>query len=73
MQRKIVPDIVNNQDISLISPETTVLEAVKIMTDRHIGAVLIGAGRDLAGIFTERDLLTRVVSKGPRPCNHGAQ
>ncbi len=67
MQRRIVPDIVQDQSIDLISPETTVSEAVRAMTEGHFGAVLVGSGGELAGIFTERDLLTRVVDKGRDP------
>jgi CBS domain-containing protein len=42
-----------------------VSEAVQIMAERHIGAVLIKNEDGLVdGIFTERDLLTRVVNVG---------
>ena len=67
MHRKIVPDIVNDQQIELLSDGMTVREAAKYMADRHIGAVLIGEGDKLTGIFTERDILTRVVAKGLDP------
>jgi CBS domain-containing protein len=47
-----------------LAPEATVGEAIRIMLDRDIGSVLIVAtdGR-LAGIFSERDLLTRVAGQ----------
>jgi CBS domain-containing protein len=67
MQGKIVPDIVNNQHIELIAPSMTVREAAKRMTERHIGALLMGENGRLLGIFTERDILTRVVSKSLDP------
>ena len=67
MQGKIVPDIVNNQKIELIAPSVTVREAADRMTERHIGALLMGENEKLLGIFTERDILTRVVSKGLDP------
>ena len=67
MQRKIVPDIVNDQDIDLLDPDSSVLDACNYMTDRHIGAVLIGLNNRLWGIFTERDVLTRVVAAGRDP------
>ena len=44
-----------------VSPETTVLDAVKLMADQHVGAVAVTRGETLAGIFTERDLMIRVV------------
>jgi CBS domain-containing protein len=48
-----------------VSPNTTVAEAVARMVDNRRAAVVVvdTAGR-LVGIFTERDLLTRVVSIG---------
>ena len=48
-----------------VSPDTTVAEAVARMVDNRRAAVVIvdTTGR-LTGIFTERDLLTRVVSLG---------
>jgi CBS domain-containing protein len=45
----------------------TVREVVKYMSKAHVGAMpIIDRGR-LAGIFTERDLMTRVVSAGRDP------
>lgn len=64
MQRRIVPDIVQNQDIRMLAPSDSVRTAVDLMAERHIGAVLIEEAGRLIGIFTERDLLTRVVAKG---------
>lgn len=46
----------------------TVAEAVGIMTQRGFGAcVVINAIQDAVGIFTERDLMCRVVAKGLNP------
>lgn len=47
-----------------LSPETLVSEAVRIMQEREVGAVLIEEGGHLVGIFSERDLLRRVVARG---------
>ncbi|MGD8316945.1 MAG: CBS domain-containing protein [Myxococcales bacterium] len=45
-----------------ISPQGTVLDAVQVMNDHHIGAVLvIEEGRPI-GVFSERDVLVRVVA-----------
>lgn len=48
-----------------IAPSATVHEAVRLMVDHRIGGLPVadGDGR-LAGIFTERDLLRRVVGEG---------
>lgn len=45
----------------------TVSEAVQKMNRHRIGAVLVMDGAKLAGIFTERDVLTRVVADGLDP------
>jgi CBS domain-containing protein len=44
-----------------VSPQTTVIEAIDRMNKRRIGSILVMEGDRLAGIFTERDVLTRVV------------
>ena len=67
MHRKVVPDIVDQQRIELLPAGTTVREAARNMAERHIGAVLIGEAGRLTGIFTERDLLIRVVARGLDP------
>jgi CBS domain-containing protein len=56
------------ESVHTIAPDATVLEAVRRMNDRRIGSLVVvdGAGRAL-GIFTERDLLKRVVSEGLDP------
>lgn len=45
----------------------TVAEAVKEMNRHKIGAMLVMEGEKLAGIFTERDVLTRVVAGSLEP------
>src|SRR5438270_4909039 len=40
----------------------TVAEAVQLMRDRRVGCVLVCDGRQIVGIFTERDLLQRVLA-----------
>ena len=51
-----------------VSPETTVFDATRLMNAEHIGALLVvqtsPAGDELVGIFTERDVLRRVVAAG---------
>ncbi|MGD1877171.1 MAG: cyclic nucleotide-binding/CBS domain-containing protein [Kiloniellaceae bacterium] len=63
MHRKVVPDIVDQQKIELLPATTTVRNAARNMAQRHIGAVLVGQNGRLQGIFTERDLLMRVVAR----------
>jgi CBS domain-containing protein len=45
----------------------TVYEAVVAMNQHRIGAMLVMDGAKLAGIFTERDVLTRVISASLDP------
>jgi len=45
------------------SPDQTVRDAARLMTEREIGAILIVEDGSLVGIFTERDLLRRVVAR----------
>jgi CBS domain-containing protein len=47
--------------LEVVNPQTTIMEAVRRMNERRIGSVLVMDGSRLAGIFTERDVLTRVV------------
>jgi CBS domain-containing protein len=49
------------QDTPTVAPETSVTEAVRIMTERRVGALAVVTGRRRMGIFTERDLMRRVV------------
>ncbi len=50
--------------VHTIAPDATVLDAAKRMNDRHIGSlVVVGDDGCAVGIFTERDLLKRVVAE----------
>ncbi len=67
MQRRIVPDLVSNQTLANLPPSATVRDATRVMAERHIGAVLVAVDGRLQGIFTERDVLARVVAAGLDP------
>ena len=47
-----------------ISPEATVFEAIQLMADKNIGAVLVTDRDKLVGILTERDYTRKVALKG---------
>jgi CBS domain-containing protein len=51
-------------DTWFVRPETTVFEALKQMSDREIGALLVMEGEKLVGIFSERDYARKVILKG---------
>jgi CBS domain-containing protein len=44
-----------------VVPSTPVMDAVRLMNDENIGAVLVLEAQKLVGIFTERDVMVRVV------------
>jgi len=57
-----MPDVVHNQGLTKLSPTTTVRAAVEIMAKRRIGVVMVVEGGALQGIFSERDLVSRVIA-----------
>jgi CBS domain-containing protein len=44
------------------SPDTTVSEAAKLMAERRVGAIMVVERQGLVGIFTERDVVLRVIA-----------
>ncbi|MCC5834149.1 MAG: CBS domain-containing protein [Opitutales bacterium] len=52
---------VKGSTVHSISPEATVSEAVKTMNEKKIGSLLVVHMGKPVGMFTERDVLTRVV------------
>lgn len=65
-------DIMKVRDLmtkSLISIEAdkSVIEAAKLMDKRNISSILVRSPRGLMGIITDRDLISRVVSRGLDP------
>ena len=54
-------------EIVAVLPAATVLEAAHLMNQRGIGGVAVMVEGELAGIFTERDVLRRVVVPGRDP------
>jgi CBS domain-containing protein len=56
-------------DILTVTPESTVLDAARMMNQREVGSVLVMQDGNLVGIFTERDLMRRVVAKDLLPGN----
>lgn len=51
-------------DIHAVSPEVAVIDAIRLMADKRIGAVLVIEGPRLAGILSERDYARKVVLEG---------
>lgn len=51
-------------DIWSVTADDTIFEAVKLMADKNIGALLVMDGDRLAGIVTERDYARKVILEG---------
>ena len=51
-------------EVFSVSPQDMILDALKLMADKDIGAVLVMEGGKLMGIFTERDYARRISLKG---------
>lgn len=54
-------------DVHSIAPETTVLEAINRMNQHKIGALVVKNGEQVVGMFTERDVLRRVIGEHRDP------
>jgi CBS domain-containing protein len=48
-------------DIWSITPDATVFEAVKLMSEKEVGALLVMTGKKLVGIVSERDYARKVI------------
>jgi CBS domain-containing protein len=61
---KPIRPLVENREVVVVDVATSVAQAARIMSERQIGAVPVVDGDRVAGIFTERDVLARVVASG---------
>lgn len=57
----------NNREIYFVDDDWAVLDTVNYMVERNIGAVAVVHDGELLGIFSERDLMKRVVSQQRNP------
>ena len=63
---KKVSEVLARKGRSIISvtPEAKVFEALKLMSDKNIGSVLVMEGPTYVGLLTERDYARKVILKG---------
>jgi|SRR5664279_1474330 len=59
-----VSKVMRRQKLLMAPPETSVINAAKLMAKRRTGAILVIEDERLVGIFTERDIAFRVVARG---------
>ncbi len=62
-----IRDLISNRTIHYIQPNQTVFEAASYMVERNVGAVPVLEDTKLVGIFSERDIMRRVVTEGRDP------
>ena len=62
---QLVRDVLGKKggNVESVTRETTVLEAARRMNERRIGALCVLDGDKVVGMFTERDVLNRVVAQ----------
>ena len=56
-------------EIFAVSPDASVLDAIKLMAEKGVGAVLAMQGARLCGIVSARDYARKVVLQGRSSCN----
>ena len=64
---KTARDLLIGQDLTVISKTRTVYDAAQIMAEKKIGALPVLEGERVVGIFSERDIMNRVVAKDKNP------
>jgi len=63
----LIYDLVKDRRVYSIEADHTVLEAARFMLEHHIGALPVLRNGELVGIFSERDIMNRVVAVGRTP------
>jgi CBS domain-containing protein len=66
IQNATISDILNikGTTVHTISPEATVFDAIQLMADKNIGALLVTQNDKLVGILSERDYTRKVILRG---------
>ena len=59
-----IRNIMEQKKFLTAAPETTVSNAARLMAAKNVGAIMVVANERLVGIFTERDVVFRVIAKG---------
>ncbi|MEI6734743.1 MAG: CBS domain-containing protein [Comamonadaceae bacterium] len=67
MFEQSIKNLMERKKFLTASLETTVRQAAKLMASKNVGAILVVENEQLVGIFSERDVVFRVVAKGLDP------
>ena len=67
MPQRPIRSLIASQNPVIAEADMTVAEAARRMKERRVGALLVMREGRLAGIFTERDALFRVIAEGHDP------
>jgi CBS domain-containing protein len=62
-----IGEIIEGHPLFHVPSTSTVRDAARTMSDRNIGAIAVLDSGKLVGIFSERDVLTRIVAEGRNP------
>ena len=63
----LVGSLLTNRDLVALAPQSSAMEAAEAMAREKVGAIMVSEGEKPLGIFTERDLMVRVVVAGLDP------
>lgn len=60
---------IKGSEIYTVPPDMPVLEAIKHMAERRVGALLVMRGTELVGVLSERDYARKVILQGRSSAN----
>jgi CBS domain-containing protein len=64
---KSIKELIRNRSVYTVGKDATVQAAAEYMAKQNIGAVSVMEGSRLVGIFSERDVINRVIAQGLSP------
>lgn len=64
---RTIGEFIQDRPIHAVQREATVAETARFMADKNVGAVPVMKDNRLVGVFSERDVITRVIARGLDP------
>lgn len=65
MQAAQILKLKGSSEVATIAPDATIADAVKMLSEKKIGALVVSRGDDVAGIISERDIVRHLGQTGP--------